>query len=512
MVPTWYTDADGDGFGLDGTGVEACTAPAETSDAAGDCDDGDRTRFPGAAEVCGDGVVNDCDGTEADAQLACPYAWPTRTTASSERAATPAPARPSPWGTSTATASTTSWWAPREDVARAATTDWSSSRAPPPDGSTLNDAAPSIAIGSELGWDLNRHRAGRQRGRLRRRRDWRRRVFSAVGYARVYYGGPGFDFAAGADGRLVADLSQGVGHAVAGVGDVDGDALGDILVGHPTYTSDERPHGAVYLLAGPADSGNIRPATVWANLETLYSDFGASVATAGDVDGDGRADLLMGGPNLESPRGMTGGAVLVQADGVTEGILDPADADAIFAGNEDGDAFGAVVAGAGDMDGDGLDDVLIGAPRVDDTTDRSVGAVYLFLGTATGLVEAADATGVIVGDGTYTLLGSSISTAGDLDFDGVDDILVGAPGYYDEGPSETGKVHVFAGGFTGVLDTADATFRVEDATLEDGTGASVAAGDVNGDGLQDLLLGQPGMEGGAPRSGGLSIVFGGTAY
>ena len=59
---------------------------------------------------------------------------------------------------------------------------------------------------------------------------------------------------------------------------------------------------------------------------------------------------------------------------------------------------------------------------------------------------------------------------------------------------------------------ADATFRVEDATLEDGTGASVGAGDVNGDGLQDLLFGQPGMEGGAPRSGGLSIVFGGTAY
>ena len=84
---------------------------------------------------------------------------------------------------------------------------------------------------------------------------------------------------------------------------------------------------------------------------------------------------------------------LFQADGVTGGVMDPADADAIFAGNEDGDDFGAVVAGAGDMDGDGLDDVLIGAPRVDDTTERSVGAVYLFLGTATGLVEATDLIG-----------------------------------------------------------------------------------------------------------------------
>lgn len=523
VIQTWYTDTDADGFGQDGTGVEACTQPAETSDAAGDCDDDDDTRFPGATEVCEDGVVNDCNGSAQDARLACPHAWPTTTAGGDHRFT--GSTRYARAGSALAVGDVTGdglddllVGSPREE--RSGGDDNGAAfllegAATLTDG-TLRTMASTSALGGDdarLGTavavapDLNGDgtddvilgASGSFSG--------------APGFARIHYGGPDLDLG-DLDGRFLADRTHSVGAAVAGVGDVDGDGLGDLLVGQPNHNSGMAETGAVYLLLGPAEGGDLAPTTTWTNSGMRGSYFGDAVAGAGDIDGDGRADLLMGAPSGSSIDPLEGLAFLVLGDSVSASAMDPIEADAVFVGGDAYDALGRTVAGGVDLDGDGLDDVLVGAPNVDDPVlGGNTGAVYFFSGaTASGFLDATEADGTLLGQDAYQIFGSSITPASDVNDDGLADVLVGAPGYYDEGPSSAGAVYAFSGDLTGVFDTSDAAFAIEDGTVGDGTGASAGTGDVNGDGTLDLLLGQPGDGTGGSVSGGVSVLLGGTAY
>lgn len=199
----------------------------------------------------------------------------------------------------------------------------------------------------------------------------------------------------------------------------------------------------------------------------------------------------------------TGAAYPVVIDplitGTADAILESHQPDT---GGFDAAAFGGAVAIAGDVNGDGFDDVIVGARGWDlDTGLFDEGAAFVFLGSATGIVgsDPATAHAVILGDQASAEFGTSVAGAGDVNGDGFDDIIVGAPHYEGEfrgDPTLTvkGAAFVFYGGPMGITATSPAMADARiDANQGDAIlGFSVAgAGDVNGDLFDDIIVGVP---------------------
>ncbi len=221
---------------------------------------------------------------------------------------------------------------------------------------------------------------------------------------------------------------------------------------------------------------------------------GYSVSGAGDVDGDGHADVLLGAYENDSGGPNAGAAYLVR--GPVTGTLDLSLADATLVGDGVAGFYtGWSVSGAGDVDGDGHDDLLIGAELDREGGGYGAGAAYLVQGPVTGTVSLSAADAKLVGEGEYNFAGYSVSDAGDVDRDGHDDLLVGAPNYGY--PDYFGAAYLMLGPVTGTVDlsVADAKFVGEYAAF---AGLSVSgAGDVDGDGHDDFLVGVGQPYGGA---------------
>ncbi|HYF01520.1 MAG TPA: integrin alpha, partial [Planctomycetota bacterium] len=167
------------------------------------------------------------------------------------------------------------------------------------------------------------------------------------------------------DGAIAGDA---LGVSVAGAGDVDGDGIPDFIIG--AYAADSRV-GIVYVYSG-AHGGLIYQKDGSAETET--SDFGRSVATAGDIDGDGKADFVVGAPNSYPGNAPRTGSVFVYS-GATGARLNRWDGEATD------DYFGAAVSGGGDVNADGTPDIIVGAPDVDAGVSlQQDGAVYVFSG------------------------------------------------------------------------------------------------------------------------------------
>ena len=257
----------------------------------------------------------------------------------------------------------------------------------------------------------------------------------------------------GAHYRIIGENSTDhAGRAVANAGDVDGDGLDDILIGAPD--SDDQVCGGdvageAYIVLGSSlgSQTDIRLAnadyTFYPNSE--YQAVGSSVSSAGDVDGDGLDDILIGAPMTSINEYADGVTYLVLGSQLTTNSeFDLSNAQYIFTGENVVDYSGARVASAGDVDGDGLDDIMI-ASYYDDTNASQAGAAYLILGSNLGA------------SGTYSLSSASykfvgenesdtfghIASAGDVDGDGLDDIIVSAQNY----PSgdALGKSYLFFG-------------------------------------------------------------------
>ena len=318
-----------------------------------------------------------------------------------------------------------------------------------------------------------------------------------------------------------------VGYGVSAAGDVNGDGVADILIGAHGQDTGGSGAGAAYVVYGRT-SGFVRTfdlsdlnGTNGFVLDGDGSDYaGRSVAAAGDVNGDGVDDVLVGANGA----GVGGTAYVVY--GTASGTDARRDLSALTAtegfaitGASSGDRAGWSVAGLGDVNGDGADDVLVGADSADDGGSNSGAAYVVFGGAGAADVDVADLNGsngfTLVGSDSSDYAGFSVAAAGDFNGDGHADLVIGAR-YADPNGTSSGEAYVVFGsdrGFAASIDLGDLDgsdgIVLRGANSYDYAGYDVSgAGDVNGDGYDDLIVGAYGADGGGSSSGEAYVVYG----
>lgn len=216
--------------------------------------------------------------------------------------------------------------------------------------------------------------------------------------------------------------------------------------------------------------------------------FGYSVASAGDVNGDGRDDFIVGTP-FDDNNGTSSGVARVFCGASGQPIH-------TFVGDSTGDYLGESVSGAGDVNGDGFADVIVGAYR-DDNNGSSSGSARVYSGVDGSILYTFN------GDSPNDFFGVSVCRAGDVNGDGVEDLIVGARGDDNVG-ADSGSARVFSGADGTVIYTFNGAIAAE----EFGTSVS-GAGDVNNDGFADLIVGAPKSALAGPTAG-RAVVFSGA--
>jgi hypothetical protein len=291
------------------------------------------------------------------------------------------------------------------------------------------------------------------------------------------------------------------GGAVASAGDVNGDGFSDVIVGAHLYDNGQTDEGRAFVYHGSASGLAVSPAWT-AESNQAGAHFGASVASAGDVNGDGFDDVIVGAPTYDD--GQTDEGLVYVYMGGANGVSSAAAW--TRQNNQVGAQFGSSVATAGDVNNDGFADVIIGSPYYDTGTGLDVGRVTLFHGSASGLSSTLLPNWFRNGTQAGALLGSSVAGAGDVNADGFDDVIVGEPAY-DNAFVDAGRAWVFMGGSAGV--TATVLWSWEHRETASLGGYSVAgAGDVNRDGFDDVIIGAPQA---LANDEGIAVVFGGSA-
>ncbi len=255
----------------------------------------------------------------------------------------------------------------------------------------------------------------------------------------------------------------------------------------------------------------LSPTANWTvESDQAYSGFGDGVGTAGDVNGDGYDDVIVGAPAYDNGQSNEGRAFLYygSASGLSTTPAWTAESDQASAN------FGAKgeVGTAGDVNGDGYADVIVGAQQYDNgQTDE--GAAWVWYGSATGLGPSgtpANADWSAESNQAAAYFGNSVGTAGDVNGDGYADIIVGAYGY-DGDQSNEGRVFVYLGGATG-LSTSVAWTAESDQTDPNWFTAfgwsAGTAGDVNGDGYADVIVGAVRYDRGQTDEGAAFVWYG----
>jgi len=365
-----------------------------------------------------------------------------------------------------------------------------------------------------------------------------------------------------------SEENEEAGYSISYAGDVDGDGLEDILIGTRTYYLPD-PLGRVYLVLGssitPGVEFDLSNADYIFTSEQENDQLGLVVAGVGDYDGDGLDDMLFGAKDYD---GSYGRAYLVLGSSLgSENTISMADADTKFYSTLSQEYLGTNIAAAGDVNGDGLADIIIGQSH---NTHR----VYLFYGTSViqneRHVESANVTingqngsgedfdvadvdgegksdliigepyyaqnrgrihvllgesigsqtSVHIDDSDYTFvsdydqyLGLKVSSAGDVDGDGLDDVMM-ASHDSDISGANTGSAYIMLGSTlanatSSEFDVHDADYKIFGANNNDAFGRDIGlAGDINGDGMSDILVAASGSTYGGPGTGTVFLFSG----
>ncbi len=527
----WYADADGDGYGDADTSLgEGCEAPDAASSHPGDCDDDDASVSPAAEEAWYDGTDQDCDGAsdyDADQDGVLAEGWGEDCDDADDDTAPGLPEVCDSGADEDCDGTTDPC-----DLSFAATANVEGDQA----GAALTalgdldgDGGPELALGgprsdeadddagyvwilrsgdtdeetlARASWQLSGSDAGDRAGAALASVD-----LDGDGLLDLAVGAPGSDLGLEGAGSLYlwwtvpeipTDLAEsdaiwtgqgtgdGAGAALGSAGDADGDGLGDLLVGAPQA---EGGAGRAFLVLGPASGDRDLS---WSSTVVSGVDgdehLGTAVLGEVDVDGDGLDDLLLGGPTATED-GATTGAVWLMLDPPT-GDLTVDEADARWTGSADG-RLGSALADAGDLDGDGLHDLALAAPEA-----GIGGEIWLLTGgpAASGVLSLDLATASLGSSRPGAALGTAITALGDLDGDGLGELLLGAPGE-DDAASDAGAAWLVSGPLLGELWVEElATARIDGRTEGGRAGTSLAALDRDGDGLLDAALGAPGSD------------------
>ncbi|MBD2727152.1 FG-GAP repeat protein [Nostoc sp. FACHB-892] len=324
------------------------------------------------------------------------------------------------------------------------------------------------------------------------------------------------------------------GNSISSAGDINGDGLDDLIIGADGADPKGDNSGQTYVVFGSKESfaaqfylSSLNGTSGFAINGINPNDFsGNSISSAGDINGDGLDDLIIGA-NGGSINGITSGQSYV-VFGSKESFaaqfnlssLNGTSGFTINGINED-DSLGNSVSSAGDINGDGVDDLIIGAPFAD-PNGTSSGQSYVVFGSKESFGAQFDLS-TLNGTSGFTIngineddsLGNSVSSAGDINGDGVDDLIIGAPFAGPNGDNSGQSYVVFGskGGFGAQFDLSSLNgtngFVINGFNPDDQSGNSVSsAGDINGDGIDDLIIGAPFADANGDNSGQSYVVFG----
>lgn len=459
VTPRWYLDDDEDDYGDPNEFLEQCDEPDGYVTNNLDCDDTDNAINPEAEEVCDDGIDQDCNGQIDDTDDAI------------------------------------AWWLDADTDTYGDPDEVYYTCSENPEGYVNNDLdcddtdAAVNPDAEEVCNDFIDNDCDESPG--------------DCALSGTYS-------AADADITIEGDETALYTETAVNVGDVNTDGYDDLAVGVPFAGANN--NGAVLLFYGPIPAGPLTHAD--ADVEWIggYDDdfAGYAIAGVGDVNGDGRDDILIGAYGEDSGGEDAGMVYLIYGSGsLTGGSLTYADRKWRGAA---GDYLGATLSKAGDVNNDGYDDMLLGAPR-ESTEGSYAGAVYLILGSS-GLLEGS-VEGVAVakwtGEGIENFAGIGLSGGGDINNDGYDDIVIGAHGN-SSAASDAGAAYLILGSSSptsGSLSGADAKWTGEATGNYTGTELTIVS-DINADGYDDILIGAT-LESSTYTEGGAAYLILGSS-
>ena len=547
----WSADVDGDGYGDEGNQAESCAPADGYTGVTGDCDDDDPVINPGAQEDCATQADDDCSGALNDPDaLGC----------------TPFHADADEDGFGGEVTACLCEATEEYPASEALDCDDGDADVNPDADEVCDDEIDNDCDGAAIGCglvtelnlsDTDIHFVGGLGSSLGSKLVFGEDI-SGDGEIDLLIGGyPTSALAVvsgpSLDGTVSTTLSGDPDHWLSrdiATGDLNGDGVPDLILGGPRATFGSRIQGGVAAVYwGPVATDlslDEIDVSIWGPDGNAY--LGRNLAV-GDMSGDGQDDLLVGAIDAKYT-GTRVGLVAIFKGPLEGEVLDTAvygDADVRIYGGTYNDKFGVEVLAQGDWTGDGLPDVLVGARFA----HTNVGGLYGFESgmPLSGDIAAIDADIVVTGTGNLSRTGESLAVAGDVDADGRDDLIVGAPdwalegshrgavylivamadgeissiaeaelhGLHDDGnfgqavtslgdvdgsgigigvgaPGEgKGKVFLFGGGLAGVYTTDDAIGRVRGEEFGGGVGSAILGNiDYDADGLLDLIVGAPG--------------------
>lgn len=291
------------------------------------------------------------------------------------------------------------------------------------------------------------------------------------------------------------------GVSVGSAGDVNGDGYADVVVGANFFDNGEVEEGRAFVYHGTANG--LEPSPAWtAESDQVNAQFAVSVAGAGDVNGDGFSDVIIGAYGYDNGQDAEGRVYVYL--GSKTGL--ESSAGWVIEGDQAGAELGWSVACAGDVNDDGYADVIVGAGGFDNPQPNE-GRAYLYLGSASGLGVAPAWT--VESDQPNAFLGNSVAGAGDINGDGYSDVIVGAY-LHSDGEFQEGRALVFHGSSSGLASSA--AWAAESNQVQSYFGNSVSgAGDVNGDGYADVIVGAWSYDNGQVDEGRAYVYLGSSS-